>query len=161
MSSRVNPFLGSPVGRPAWAASVRTIAQPGELLARPVATHSWVMAAGYRWELSHQPGTGAPSSVQRVRRRRRLSIGFVVRGAFGSAVPVVVTRRTWRIAGRASRSCQSAGELARRIAGVAKLAAQSSEQSSTRHGAVTQAARPLSRAASHVAKCRWLLRALY
>ena len=126
MSSRVNPFLGSPVGRPAWAASVRTIAQPDELLARPVATHSRATAAGYRWELSHQPGTGAPSSVQRVRRRRRLSIGFVVRGAFGSAVPVVVTRRTWRIAGRASRSCQSAGELARRIAGVAELAAKPS-----------------------------------
>ena len=61
MSSRVNPFLGSPVGRPAWAASVRTIAQPDELLARPVATHSRATAAGYRWELSHQPGTDTPS----------------------------------------------------------------------------------------------------
>ena len=65
MSSRVNPFLGSPVGRPAWAASVRTIAQPGELLARPVATHSWVTAAGYRWELSHQSGTDTAVASRR------------------------------------------------------------------------------------------------
>ena len=46
-------------------------------------------------------------SSARARRRRRLSIGFVVRGAFGSAVPVGVARWTWRIAGRASRSCQA------------------------------------------------------